>query len=160
MTPFERVQDLLYLLMRHHLPTATVSGLIDEIRGLDRVSAAEAPELAAMAERYTLALLGEEPEPESGPEDEGGPRLSAVRVDIGEGGIFFTPPDDPLGHLGPEMVDWLAQFDERIVRHPFFAEAVSEAAEQALEATSETAQLVYRRAQEMKMQADGGSTDG
>jgi len=153
----DRVEALLYLLMRDVLPTGKLRAVIGELATAEVENfEPSSPELGALARRYAAILRdGKVAEEESDEE----PRVAALKVQQrpAEAGkppaLLFTTPEGE--ELSSEMWAWLTKFDERVLRLPGFELAVHEAAEAGRLLDEETARLVYERAQEISTEQSG-----
>jgi hypothetical protein len=136
----------LYLLMRDHVPTGTVKQLVAEVSS-DEGFDLSAPELAALAERYSAPLRDviDAGVVEDDDEEEREPRVGIV---IAQGDVLLDEEGDEFEPSHP-MASWLDLFDDRIRTLPTFVQAVNEAAENDRPANEDTARIVAARAREL-----------
>lgn len=154
--PADRLTAFLYLLMRDHLPSGTVRGLLDRVSGDEFEMSA--PEMEALALRYSMPLRAafgdaEEDEP-SGTRE---PDDTIQQIEMRDGDLVpVSAPDATFFHA--HMVAWLDRFDDRLASSPHFVQAVNEAAANEMVTDEVAARLVAQRVAELSEQAARAAT--
>lgn len=149
----DRVEALLYLLMRDVVPAGKLRTVIGELATAEVENfEPSSPELGELAKRYARLLRGE---PEA-PEDDEVPRVEPIKLEMPrkqDGPVVVLALDD-AHEVSQQMLDWLAGFDRRVHVLLGFADAVNEAAAAGRALDEETRQLVFQRAKEITEQME------